>query len=298
LVFEVSDDSYGEFMRFLRRVIEKENEIANAQERSNRMLDKSVLPIEDNMLSVLQIDCFDLQRCEYSLFVKSEKLAQYSSLDYPHKKLLEFFFSYRLLDIQQDDILLDAAGGDALFLKIMHEKVGCRCLLNDHMYLGVSEKDNLRYIGGDVCSINLPEASVTKISCNHSFEHFHENKDSGFIREVSRLLKPGGEAVILPLFLSGIYFETWNKPTDCQFDSTAETLVDETATLPGSGNTGFFARVYDDMALQKRVLTVAKETGLFATIYRCLLDGADVPDMNKNSGALINNPMRAIHFRK
>ncbi len=180
----------------------------------------------------------------------------------------------------------------------MFEKVGCKCLLNDHLYVGVEEKDNIRYIGGDVCAIDLPDASVSKISCHHSFEHFHGKKDIGFIRELGRLLKHGGEAVVLPLFLSGNYFETWNKSTGYKFDPLAETLLDETATLPGSENTGFFARVYDEEALQRRGLAVAERAGLSTTICRCILNGVDVPDMTRNAGALINNPMRAIHFKK
>ena len=48
----------------------------------------------------------------------------------------------------------------------------------------------------------LDSGSIDKIALHCSFEHFEGTSDSGFIREMDRILAPGGRCCILPLYLN------------------------------------------------------------------------------------------------
>ena len=56
-----------------------------------------------------------------------------------------------------------------------------------------------------VNAVHLPvdDNSVDFLTLHNSIEHFEENADTEFINECARVLKPGGEVIILPIFLEG-----------------------------------------------------------------------------------------------
>ena len=62
-----------------------------------------------------------------------------------------------------------------------------------------------RTIGGDAASMPIPDGFVDHLVMHCSFEHFEGDSDSRFIREASRVLKPGGRLCILPLYTSSAY---------------------------------------------------------------------------------------------
>lgn len=57
-------------------------------------------------------------------------------------------------------------------------------------------------IGRNAAAIPLPSASLDGMTLHCAFEHFEGNADSQFIRECARLLKSGGKAVILTLYVN------------------------------------------------------------------------------------------------
>lgn len=219
---------------------------------------------------------------------------------YPHKKALEFFFSAKLLDIRTDDIVLDAAGERSEYLlQIKHNTLCPNLYLNDQIYTDHSVKvDGISVVGGDVTTIGLPDSSVTKIACHHAIEHFRDDKDIKFILEVARLLRKGGKACIIPLFLSDIYAETWNIQSETRYDSRALRIVDKTSSLPGANEDGHFARIYDCQAFMERIHKTADVASLSLKIIECTLDGRMIPDMSINFGSKINCPLRALVLEK
>ena len=302
----------------------------------NLRLDRKAIPIPDNVLEENRghrIVRFDRNSTEFWVWIKKCDLQEFQRYSYPHKKALEFFFSTQLLEIKNEDIVLDAAGGKSDYLITVNNFVHpSKLILQDHIYPvrmprlssedgikskfyseeginapfehsngvynNTKEKNGILTIGGDVTEILLPEKSVDKISCHHAFEHFQENKDYLFVKEVSRLLKIGGKAVIIPLFISTSHIESWNTKKAEQFDKDAQLLIDETASLPGGDTDGHFARIYSPEALRIRILDRLNELGLAWTIVDCTLDGKNIPDMSLNVGAKINCPLRALVLTK
>ncbi len=268
----------------------------------NLKLDKETILMSDEAIAKLlgkEIIRFDRGSNDFWQWLKLAKLSEFLGYSYPHKKALEFFFSSQLLEISEEDVILDAAGGESNYLLgIKHTFHPAKLILHDQIYDVFEEKDGILTIDGDISSIPLPDNSVDKISCHHAFEHFQGDKDILFIKEIARLLKPGGKAAIIPLFISEKYIECWNIKHYGAFDSKAELLIDTTATLPGGPADGHFARIYSPEILRNRILNLAENVGLTWSIITCKLDRQDTPDMSLNLGAKINSPLRALLLEK
>lgn len=269
----------------------------------NIRLDQEVHSISDDVLGEIETDRkvlkFDLKSEEFWEWLKNSGLNEFQRYPYPHKKLLEFFFSAHILEIKSGDIILDAAGGRSNYLSAIKNTFNPKQLiLADHIYGEETEKDDILIIGGDISKIPLSNTSVDKIACHHAFEHFQQNVDIIFIEEISRLLKPKGRAVIIPLFIAKEYIECWNIYRSSKFDNNSKLIVDKTASLPGSDNDGHFARIYSPLVLYSRILNFCKKIGLKWRIVTCTLDGQYLPDMKLNFGAKINRPLRALVLEK
>ena len=270
--------------------------------------DKKWNTIIDNAVSVIDLSAIakscrsvvlDLSEERFWNWLQQTDLP-FRSLPYPHKKALEFFMSLEILEVLSSDHLLDAAGGHSGFLDAVLQTTACKDLyLTDYIYTGVyNDPRGVRIVGGDIGDIALSDASVTKISCHHAFEHFQADKDMAFIREIGRLLKVGGRACIIPLILVNRYVECWNIDHTGLFDEAAELIIDKTASIPGADDDGHFARLYDLNAFRHRILKTAEERHLVPTIITCRQDGNDLPDMNENFGSKLNFPLRALVLYK
>ncbi len=262
--------------------------------RWNVKLDQKARPCSDGILKTkfgIKIHKFNQKTSSFWKWIKKGDLKEFLKFPFPHKKALEFFFSAHILDIEKKDILLDAAGDELDYLSAVRKTFNpSRLILEDRIYTKRIKKNNILIIGGDASRIPLPDASVNKITCHHSFEHFKQDIDATFIKEISRLLRPKGRAVIIPLFIAEENIECWNTQKNSKFDKTASILIEKTASLPG----GSFARVYSPKALYDRVLACAEKAGLKWTIASCTLDNESIPDMKLNFGAKINYPLRAL----
>lgn len=177
------------------------------------------------------------------------------------EKFLEHQVSVDLLGISNGPgLLVDVASCRSYFPDIMRRR-GFRVIAQDLSYPPGLHGDTL---GGDAAAMELPEAAVDGITLHCSFEHFEGDADTRFVTNVSRLLKPGARAVILPLYLH----DTFVIETD-PLVSAGNVPLDEGASLVASyGYTNRFGRHYDVPALFKRVLLPATQAGLRATVVR------------------------------
>lgn len=269
----------------------------------NIRLDQEVHSISDDVLGEIEIGSkvlkFDRKSEEFWKWLKNSGLNEFRRHPYPHKKALEFFFSAHILKIKSEDIILDAAGGRSNYLSAVKNTFNpLQLILADQIYNKKTKKDDILVIGGDISKIPLSNTSVDKIACHHAFEHFQQNGDVIFIEEISRLLKPKGRAVIIPLFIAKEYIECWNIYRSSKFDNNSKLIIDKTASLPGSDNDGHFARIYSPKILYSRILTFAEKVGLKWRIVTCTLGGQYLPDMKLNFGAKINRPLRALVLEK
>jgi predicted SAM-dependent methyltransferase len=218
------------------------------------------------------------------------------------KKIMELYVTHYILAPEKDDTYMDVAGG----LNTYTHRLDCRkkfiqsILITDE--LRETFGDDTEYIQSDAASIPLPDASVSKMSCHHSFEHFQAQSDSAFVKEAQRLLRPGGKCCIVPIFIGNNFVEVTRitKP-HCHYDKRARYVVDPTARLTGGESCGDYARIYDISSFQRRVFEQVDREKFDVTLLEIMIDGKLIPDMTLSCHfgiTRINYPYRVLTIEK
>ena len=193
--------------------------------------------------------------------------------------------------------MLDAAGGSTgQYIHAAREYTG----FDLHGYIQDPQLDGKQgegttFIGGLIDAVPMPDQSFDAISCHHSIEHFRGDLDIRFVKELARLLKPGGRAAITPLFLGNVAVDIWNRKPALAKDPQADLqIIDRFGAFCGWGPFEGYARVYSPATFKQRLLD-ALPADCSAAIYRVLLDGKPAPDMKHNNfQPAINGEMKAL----
>jgi hypothetical protein len=169
------------------------------------------------------------------------------------EKSLEHFIAQQLLELQPADTYIDIASEGSPVPEIYQRLYGCTTYAQDLSY---EEGIHGNRIGSDAASMPLPDGSVTKMALHCSFEHFEKDSDTGFIREVSRVLCVGGKVVMVPLYLSS----TYSVLTDLMVSRRNGVPFDKDAVVVALRNWGNrHGRFYDASHLVSRVFTVTRK---------------------------------------
>jgi hypothetical protein len=193
--------------------------------------------------------------------------ARYPLLAYhvmAEEKFLEHYLSVELLGARSRGTFVDVASCRSFFPELMRRR-GFDVIVQDLSYPAGLHGNRL---GCDAADFSLPDASVDAMTLHCSFEHFEGDADSGFLRETARLLRPGGIAIIIPLYLNTERI-IWVDP----FFLAEGYEVDEPGTLqPAIGYGNRFGRMYDPPAFVERVAATIAKADLKPTLWR--IDGA------------------------
>lgn len=291
------------FNRLSRFITTYKWKFLTAYRLNNFKINRILRPINESEIGeiTIEISNLELSTNDYSNFINSPVLNNYNQIAYPCSKPLEYLTTMTLLDLKAGDKILDAAGGEkAEYIKALMAvsdfKFTAYC--QDSLLDGKSA-DGVIYIGGSIDAIPLPDESLDGISCHHSFEHFRDDLDIKFIQEAVRLLRVGRKLVITPLFIANEYAEIWNNKQIHKYDpEKALTIFDSTASFAGWGPYEGFARTYSPAALKTRIIDNLP-SNCQAKIYKVLLDGKPVPDINQNyHQPLVNAEMKALVITK
>ena len=215
-----------------------------------------------------------------------------------HKKIVELFVTYQILDLQENDEYMDAAGGINTYV----DKIKCKKKYLQGIIIHSKLKsilgDDIVYIQGDAATIDLPDGSLNKISCHHSFEHFQGSSDSGFIKESQRLMRPGGKCCIIPIFIADKYVEvSRSRKPQCHYDKNSMYLVDPTARITGGESCGDYARIYDMKSFEKRIVDQIDRDKFIISLFEVTIDRKSIPDLNlqcHDGISLVNHPYRVF----
>jgi SAM-dependent methyltransferase len=274
-------------------------QLLSALKLNNLKINKTLRAVNDLELKQIPttISKLELSSAEYHRFLDCPILQSYTQLAYAHTKPLEYLTTIKLLSLKDGDHILDAAGGDkAEYIQSLTAFTPSKIIpyCQDSLLAG-QNSNGISYIGGSIDSIPLPDGSLDKISCHHSFEHFRGNLDIDFLQEAIRLLRVGGKLAITPLFLTNEYAEIWNiNPTTTE----AATIVDKTASFAGWGPFEGFARTYSPLAFKERIIDNLP-SNCKVEIVEILLDGEIAPDISKNHHQpLLNARMKALLIEK
>lgn len=180
------------------------------------------------------------------------------------RKLMEYFCAYhyvKQMNWNKQDVFIDMAGGSSPFAKFLREQEQIRAYSID---LCKSQYHYLDYyIQGDGAHTDFDDDSVTAVSIQSSFETFPGDLDRKIVKEIARILKPGGKAFICPLYMHEKQLSVSPScyGTGLADENSFEVLrTDCRDALPMS-------RYYSVEGLEERLLGKAKEWGLAYKIY-------------------------------
>ncbi len=160
--------------------------------------------VENSLKDDVKITHLSLSVEEFEDYLKEAEYTRfeaYNSAKAPffREKALEHFTALKLLQLEKEDIFVDIAAAGSPVYKIFREMYGCRTYRQDLSYPSGINGD---VIGGDASAMDVDDESFSKLALHCSFEHFEGNRDSSFVKEAIRVLKPGGKLVILPLYIN------------------------------------------------------------------------------------------------
>lgn len=115
-----------------------------------------------------------------------------------HEKTLEHFLAYKIFKLSKGHKFIDIAAEKSPHCKIFQRLTGCIGYKQDIRYWkGV----RFRKIGGDASKIPIKDNFFHAVLAACSIEHFENDSDIGFMKEVPRILDLNGKIVITPLYL-------------------------------------------------------------------------------------------------
>lgn len=118
------------------------------------------------------------------------------------EKSFEHYLAATLLQLSRDDTYIDIANDRSPAPDIYRRVFGCTTYRQDIVFPPGVHGDT---IGSNAAELPVSDYFASAMAMHCSFEHFEGKSDCGFIREVGRVLRPGGRLCIVPLYLSTEY---------------------------------------------------------------------------------------------
>ncbi len=124
-----------------------------------------------------------------------------------NEKILEHYISYKLLalaEFNQNDIYADIAAGGSPWAMLLRLNAGVQSFALDVNLR--PPYDRLQYYRPEnAVKTSFQDSSVRGISLHCAYEVFEGNDDIDLLKELGRILQPGGKAIILPLYMHTHY---------------------------------------------------------------------------------------------
>jgi len=152
-------------------------------------------------IDICSLKEFNVNSLEYSDFKNKIKFSPLYAMSCRDKKILEHFIAFKMLSLKSGDTYIDVGSQDSPFTKLLRRS-GIDAFSQDLEYKPGVHKWR---IGSSADNIPMPDGSIDKMSMQCAFEHFNGGVDTGFIKELVRILRTGGKCCIVPLYLANIF---------------------------------------------------------------------------------------------
>lgn len=182
------------------------------------------------------------------------------------EKLLEHWLSAQLLglsDFKSGDVFVDVAAATSPWARIQRESFGVEAYAIDLDEIGSAYRELPYYRVENATKTRFAGGSIRGVALHCAFEMFLGQDDSNFIVELSRILAPGGKAVILPLYM---HTQACAYSSPEYFGRSFPDMgVKEFVRLDARGVPS--SRKYDAKTLRLRVLDPIENHGMTYTLY-------------------------------
>lgn len=121
-----------------------------------------------------------------------------------HEKVLEHWIGSErlgLMEFSENDIYVDIAASGSPWAKHLRERARIQSFAIDLQEIGEAYSDLHYYKVEDATRTSFVDESVKGVSLQCAFEMFMGDDDVNLVYELKRILRPGGKAVILPLYM-------------------------------------------------------------------------------------------------
>lgn len=183
---------------------------------------------------------------------------------YFFKKTLEHFITYFLIGQSTSADILDVGSAGHQYARMLCQAYPDKKVFVQDLCFPEGVKvlgDNLTQIGGSAASLPLEDSSIDFATFHCSLEHFELYADIDCLREIGRILRPGGQAVIIPLHVCPEYTLVINPITGPFIDNSFLETTISPELNDGSPRIIYtnemisrFARYYSAHALINRLL--------------------------------------------
>jgi SAM-dependent methyltransferase len=203
------------------------------------------------------------------------------------EKTLEHYATLALLDPTvrgPETVLIDVASNASPFAEILRRLRGWKVYDQDLQFPYGLHGER---IGGDAAAMPVPDGLADVMTLHCSYDHFEGSSDIGFTREAARVLRPGGQAVILPLYLS----TTFGAKCDPRLSWQGLHLDEGMRRYLIPRLDVRFSRTYDAARLRSRVLEPAAAAGMLWRVLRIQGGAGLVPHSYLNFALLLEKPL-------
>lgn len=183
---------------------------------------------------------------------------------YFKRKALEHFCSFELLGLTPEVVYMDVASSGSNVPVVLEKHYLLQNVWRQDITYpeGVNKKG--RIIGSNAANIPVENSSFDKIALHCSFEHFEKGADIGFIEELGRILKKGGKACILPLYMNESHHIMSN--LELMLKRGIPGFDKETPVYLQDRPNNHYGRFYDPASLKERIINTADRVGLKAEV--------------------------------
>ncbi|MCS5694109.1 class I SAM-dependent methyltransferase [Cyanobium sp. FGCU-6] len=177
------------------------------------------------------------------------------------EKLLEHWIAGELLDLEHwspDDVYVDIASCNSPWAKVLRQRRGLSAYAIDLAPVGAAYADLPYYRSEDATQTSFADDSVRGASLQCAYEMFQGDHDQLLIKELARILRPGGKVIILPLYMHTHYCAYATPEYFGKGYANAEAkeyIRMDCYGVPSS-------RKYDAQRLKQRVLDPIQQAGL------------------------------------
>ena len=177
------------------------------------------------------------------------------------EKLLEHWIAAELLglkDYKESNVYVDIAAACSPWVKSLRDQLSISAFAIDLGTIGEKFNNLPYYRSENATQTTFQDASISGASLQCAFEMFAGNDDIKFIKELSRILRPGGKVIILPLYMHTHYC-TYSSPEffgKGYSNQEAREYINHNAwNVPTS-------RKYDAIKFKERVINTIEELGM------------------------------------